>query len=737
MKVNWIAMQARRKIHKLIISAFFIVVITAQLFADETGIVSGVIRDGATGKGLPGVNVQVVGTFLGASTQKSGEFRIERIPAGNYDVKATMIGYKPGLLKNISVRSNEQIEITISLEETVINFDPLIVTASKTQRELDKAPSSVSVLSAPEIRERNPLRMDQVLETIPGVNFVRDQVNIRGSTGFTIGAANRTLLLLDGVPVMTSDTGQFNWDMLPVLDIEQIEVVKGAGSALWGTAALGGVINIITKSATEQGKTLVRLTAGEYDELRYDEWKWTNRPLTFGRFDVSHSQLFGAVGLRLSAGRHISTGYTEVDDFRRWNFTGKLDYNFKNGSTWTVYGSYNYDEAGIYVGWDDPQKPFEVKTSNENSRGEIKMASLYTRYHWIISPKAALKFRLSYIMSLMGSQFVTSTDFNPAKGLGGEIQGDLLPMSNMELTYGVELKWDTGNTKYFGDHKGYTVGLYSQLEYKLANDKLRLSPGIRYDQYKLIDGLSQDLVSPRFGINYKPFQNTIIRASAGSGFRAATIAERFLDFESTSVIVESNPDLKAETSWSYDFGWRQYLSKNWFVELGAFRNDFDNLIEIDLKQSQIEFAQDIRVSVKFQNLLQARIEGLEFTTGGTWWRNRLRLNATATVMDHEDLVTHQALTYRPKVIAFVNPSIRLGAWEFHADYRYASRIEAVKLFRYDERVPQKVVNFRLLYHLGNIDIQCAINNALDYYYTQIERNMGEIRNFTAGITAEF
>ena len=719
------------------LTVIFIFSLYSSIHAAGTGIISGIVKDIDTGKGLPGVNVQVLSTVLGASTEENGSFEIRHMPEGQYTLKATMIGYKSGTIKNVIVKQGDRTDVVITLQETVIDFDPLVVTASKTQLDLDDASGSISVVSAPEIRERNALRVDQVLETVPGVNFIRDQVNIRGSTGFTIGAANRTLLLLDGVPVMTSDTGQFNWDLLPVLDIEQIEVVKGAGSALWGTAALGGVINIITKSATREGKTLFRLTVGEYDEPRYEEWKWTNRPLTFGRFDVSHSQQYGPVGLRLSVGRHISTGYTEVDDFRRWNFTGKMDYNFSNGSIWTVYGSYNYNLGGIYVGWDDPQKPFEVKSSNENSRGEIEMASLYSRYHWIISPKAALNFRISYIMTLMGSQFVTSTDFNPAKGLGAEIQGDLLPTSNMNITYGAEFKWDSGNTKYFGEHKGYTVGLYGQVEYRFFDDKIRFSPGVRYDQYKLIDGLSQDLLSPRIGINYQPFENTVLRTSAGSGFRAATIAERFLDFESTSVIVESNPDLKAETSWSYDFSWRQYLRKNWFVEIGAFRNDFKNLIEIDLRQSQIEFAQDIRVAVKFQNLLEARIQGLEFTTSGMWWKNRLKLNATATVMDHKDLSTNKPLTYRPDVIAHINPSLNLGLWEFHADYRYASRIEAVKLFVYDERVPQKVVNFRVLYHLGNIDIQLGVNNALDYYYTQIERNMAEVRNFTIGITGEF
>ncbi|MFZ5518277.1 MAG: TonB-dependent receptor [Candidatus Zhuqueibacterota bacterium] len=721
--------------HWLII-VFSLSTLTTTLLAKEHGTIAGTVTELASGKKLPGVNIQVVGTTLGASSDFNGNFSISHVPVGQYAIRATMIGHLPAIHSGIVVAANEVIRLNIQLEETVINFAPVIVTANKMKKDLDETPNSVSVVSAPEIRQKNALRVDQVLETVPGVNFIRDQVNIRGSTGFTIGAANRTLLLLDGVPVMTSDTGQFNWDLLPVLDIEQIEVVKGAGSALWGTAALGGVINIITKSPNEQGKTLVQLIGGEYDEPRYDEWKWTSIPLQFSRVDISHSRRLGPLAFRVSVGRHVSTGFTEVGDFKRWNATGKFTYNFKGGSNWTLYSAYNYNAGGIYVGWDDPRQPFEVKPSNRNSRGEIKMANFYTKFNWILTSKAALKFRVSYLMTLMGNEFIKSTDFNPAKGLGAEIQGDYLPFSNLDLTYGCEFKWDTGSTKYFGDHQGYTIGLYGQAEYRLFN-KLRFTPGLRYDRYQLVDGMAQSLVSPRFGVNYTPFENTILRASAGSGFRAATIAERFLDFESSSVIVEANPELKAETSWSYDVGLRQYVTKNWFFEIGAFRNDFDNLIEIDLRQSEIQFAQDIRVAVRFKNLLKARIQGMEFTTGGHWWKKRLHLQATATVLDHEDVITHEPLTYRPKVIAFVHPSLHLGNVELHSEYRYASRIEAVKLYYYDDRVPQKVWNFRIIYHLANVDLQLAVNNALDYYYTQIERNMAEIRNFTVGITGEF
>ena len=217
----------------LIISLLFF---GAQTHAAERGIIAGQVTKAQTDEKLPGVNIQIEGTMLGASSDVNGNFIIYNVPPGIYTIRATMVGHLTGRVKAIQVLVNKRVEITFELEETVINFDPLIVSANKMEKNLDSTPNSVSIISAPEIQRRHAFRVDQVLETIPGVNFVRDQVNIRGSTGFTIGAANRTLLLVDGVPVMASDTGEFNWDLLPVLDIEKIEVVKGAGSALWGTA---------------------------------------------------------------------------------------------------------------------------------------------------------------------------------------------------------------------------------------------------------------------------------------------------------------------------------------------------------------------------------------------------------------------------------------------------------------------------------------------------------------------
>jgi outer membrane receptor for ferrienterochelin and colicins len=716
-------------------SLFLIFLAPSLCLPAEKGSIEGQVIELPANKPLIGANIQINGTTLGASSDINGHFLIPNVPVSKYTIRATMIGYRAAVLKNVQVLPNEKTSIEFKLHESAVNFDPTVVTANKAAQQLDETANQISVVSSQEIRQRMPLRVDQVLEAVPGVNFIRDQINIRGSTGFTIGAANRTLLLIDGIPVMTSDTGQFNWDLLPVLDIDQIEVVKGAGSALWGTSALGGVINIITKQPTEIGKTMFRFTIGQYDKILYPKWRWTSNALRFGRLDASYGRKIGSWGLRFSAGRQLSDGYTENGDYTRWNMTGKVTYFFNNGSSWVLYSAFNQNLEGFYIGWDDPVHPYEMKSANV-SRGQIRMSDVYTKFNWIITPKVALNFRISYLMSLMGTQVIQSADFNPGHGLGAEVQGTILPSPKMDITYGCEFKWDTGNTKYFGDHQGYTIGLYSQVEYRLLQN-LKITPGVRYDRYQLIDGLSQSLTSPRFGINYKPNEKTVLRASAGTGFRAATIAERYLDFKNRSVSVEANPNLKAESARSFDIGWRQYLTTNWYIELGAFQNNFNNLIEIDLKQSQIEFAKDIRVSVRFQNLIKARIQGLELGTAGNWWHNRIRLQASATFMDHKNISTNLPLTYRPKIIAFINPAIKLGDWEFQTDFQYASRIEAVKLFQYDERIPQKVWNFRLSYHLYKTELQFAVNNALDYYYTQIERSMAPNRNFTFSIIGEF
>jgi hypothetical protein len=154
-----------------------------------------------------------------------------------------------------------------------------MVTASRQPEEIQTAAVSVSALTGAGALRRDPLRLDAALVSIPGVSLVNENVNVRNSTGYTRGLGSRVLILLDGIPALTSDFGNMNWDLLPVTDFERVEVIKGPASALYGSFALGGVINIITKAPQPQGRFAIRTSAGVYDQPYESEWHWTDRTL--------------------------------------------------------------------------------------------------------------------------------------------------------------------------------------------------------------------------------------------------------------------------------------------------------------------------------------------------------------------------------------------------------------------------------------------------------------------------
>jgi len=566
------------------------------------------------------------------------------------------------------------------------------------------------------------------------VNFVGNQINIRGSTGYTFGAGNKVLLLLDGVPVYASDTGEFNWDMLPPLDIQQIEVLKGAGSTLWGASALGGVVNIITRSPSRDGKLLFSLTGGKYDYPYYREWEWTDHDrLYFDREDMSYSKQIGLLGLRISAGRYVSTGYTQVGDFEKYNLTGKFDIHFRNGVKWTLYSAYSHIDRGFFFQWKGPNDPYEVDEANLDAYGKTHQLNLYTKVAIPVSPVFGLRVRASMVRSIMGDQFGETSDFNPSLGQGAELQADWIPHRAHTLTAGINFQHDAGSAKYFGDHEGYFIGPYLQDEWSVLKT-LKTTLGLRYDRYQLAGGVKEDLYSPRFGINWQPWPTTSLRGSVGSGFRAATIVERFLEVTVMNLKVKSNPDLKAESSWAYDVGVRQHITENWNIDISLFDNEYWNLIEAHLDL--------FRGLIQFRNVGRARVRGIEATTkwsqplNVSGWRFTPSVDLSITAMDHEDLKWHEPLTYRPKTIATLKTAFRMGIVNLQVDYRYASRIDAVKLYPINDRVPMKFWDVRLNIRIRNLTLRTGVRNLFNYNYAPMESNLMAPRSFIIGLQGE-
>ena len=706
------------------------VLFAAHLFSQGRGTITGIVIDKKTERPLIGANVLVINTVLGASTDDNGNFVISNIPPGRYTIAVSMIGYRTERIDTILVRSGEEKRVRVLMEESVIMLDPVVITSSKYLHALGSSHQSVEVVGKLDIIGRQSRTVEGSLLGISGINFNEENISIRGSSGFSVyNVGSRVLLLVDGVAVLTSDMAAINWNCVPLLDIERIEVVKGAGSALYGSSAMGGTVNIITRRPTKSGTLRLRTVAGVYDRPHYKEWYWTDRLLYYQQLDIGYSRSMGPVDFRTSLSRHVSTGYMENNQEDMWNVSGKLVFRFPDHSTLDLYAAWMKCTRGGFIQWINQNSPFEVPPFNKNDEIHFNTLNLYAQYRMVVSSKLGLRFRISSILSQIGNQLTVYDPgvFRPGEGYGGELQADWMVGSSHFLISGCEFRWDISGSEYFGNHRGYTVSPYLQDEWSILPN-LKISLGMRLDHHLLIGEEANSRLSPKIGINYRPSSGTTVRVSSGSGFRAATVFEKYIRADYSGFNIIPNPDLKPEYSWFFDFGLRQIFMKNSHIEFSLFQSDYWNMIE-----PVINFLG----TIQFQNHVRARIRGVECEIESWLWKERIGFKADFTWMDPEDLYHKKTLPYRPKFSCNLQWTVKSGPISLQTEYRYISRIEEVQIHPLDPRVPVKLLFFRLRYLWKNLTLQLVINNALNYHSAQIERRMGEVRNISFGLIAGF
>ncbi len=702
---------------------------------NETGRLSGAVVDAATGKPLPGVNIILKNTVLGTSTDLNGEFHLSGIRRGTYAVMASMIGYKIKTYENVSIAPGSPVILNFKLEQSFIETSPVIVTASKKSKSLAETPNSVSVITSADIRKRNSFDIREALRYAPGVSFVGGQVNIRGTTGYSRGAGSRVLLLTDGVPTMPGDSGDIKWDVVPFTVVEKVEVVKGAASALYGSSAISGVLNIITKEPSRKPTFSVRVSGGMYDDPRVSRWKWTDKTLFTNQQDLYFSNTFGNLGVILSGGRRNSRGYKQNTQFLRWNLFGKSTYKFSNATHVTFTGSYASDDHGETLLWQqylgEPIQPFRVPA--QESKNTILSTKLYlnSTFSQLVNQNFAHKLKGSYYRNRFDNDFVDNQDFSKSQRFRLEYQADVEPSIRHSLTLGVEGMYDIVDGSFFGRRKAYILGSYLQHEYRFS-DRFSSTVGLRFDYNKVLDGRTEYQVSPKFGIIYNVSEVTTIRGSVGRGFRAPSIAELFTNTSASGFQVIPNPELQAESSWSAEVGLSTSIAGHILLDTAIYQERFFDFINPSLS------FQDSLV-VRFRNVQDARIRGVETNLTTSWFRDRLRTVVSYVFVDPRDLQTHRLLTYRPQHILTASLSLKPGPFELGMDYRFASKLkrEQLEVFPDDPRVATKVVDARAGVNFGPYSLVFNVENLFEYNYTQIERNLEPTRKFSVNWQADF
>jgi len=717
-----------QKLNPVFLFTFCVLILTlSNGMAKPAGSISGTVKDAKTGEVIPGVNIIIKGTVLGTSTNLEGYFELKNIPPGDYNLQFTMMGYETHSLNDVNISADKNTALTIELVETVLESPELIVTASKRAQKIDDSPTSIAIIPAKSFEQRNQVYLDQLLEYVPGVNLMGEQVNIRGSSGFSYGIGSRVLLLVDGVPVMSSDTGEIKWDLISSSQIQRIEIVKSAGSALYGASALGGVINVITKEAALKPETNIRFSFGFYDDPPWAEWKWSDRLLYFNNTDVSHARKIGDHSVFFSVGRHQSEGYTQNGEYERYNASAKAFLKLSTQSNLTLSGNWEGGQEGIGVMWRNRFQALEVEPLAVGDEVHSNKLALNAIHQWAVNKNLGLRNRASYFRSFFENFMHDNDDYSTGHRIGYEFQGNYMLSKSQSLTFGIEETLDLISFYPVGDHDIFTSSAYFQDEIRVFPNLL-LTLGFRYDYTTTNSDLTDDEFSPKFGLVWHLTDRTTLRLSSGKGFRAPSISERFPNIYAAGLKVIPNPELMPETAWSYEIGLSTPLSRQLFLDIAAFQNDYWDLIEP---------VPDITNTVQFINLTRARISGIETNVRFSVLNRLLTGSLGYTYLNPQDLDLNEVLGYRSKHMFKTSLSGNYRNLEVGVDYRYYDKIEKVKLYPQDPRVPQKVLDLRASFTWRQFVVTLNVNNFHNYMYTQYERTIMPLRNYCATLKYQF
>ncbi len=693
------------------------------------GRIVGRVTDRKSNEPLPGANVIVEGTVLGAAAGTDGRYEVHRVPPGVYTLRATMIGYTAARRQRIAVKAGQTVRVDFRLSQTILEVPDVVVTASRRPQSFAQTPNTVAVVTARQIQRKNDFTLNEVLQYAPGVNFMGGQVNIRGSSGYSRGAGSRVLLLIDGVPMMPGDSGDIKWDIIPLPLIDKVEIVKGAGSALYGSSAIGGVINILTKEPGDHPETRLRINGGIYDKPVYPEWRWTDRTLNFDEQTLTHIQRFGKLRTLLSLARRETTGYKQNGNSQQWNLYGKLRYDLSPRTKVSVFSVWGEDDHGNTILWRSQNSPLTVPRQDLGSKTLSHKFIVSSGLRHVASRYLSYQVRLTHYRNSFRTNF-SPTVSSVARKYRADTKIDWVAFSVNSVTLGAEINVDDVNSSIFAKHRAWDWGVYAEDELSLT-DELHFTAGVRYDRHGVDTGLLEWQVSPKFGLTYKVSPRVSLRASSGRGFRAAAMAEMFTQTRVSGFEVVPNTSLFAERSWSNEIGGNALIGRHLFLDAALFWNDYWDLIEAFPK------FRGGRVLLQFQNLTRARIRGGEIFARTSWFENKLGWSIGYTYLDPKNLSTGGVLAYRARHLLTTSLNARWKAFEGGLDFRYVSRLEKVRIYPKDDRVSQKVLDLWLAVSHHPFTLRFNVDNALNYNYTQIERNLAPIRNFSATLDVQF
>lgn len=626
--------------------------ISSKLLAQDIN-VSGVVYDEKTGEKLIGANISIGKKY--AVSGLDGRFTIAMNP-GSYILNVSYVGYNDyEHTLELQTGGSYSYDIRLVYSENILKT--ATVTGSKHEKELGRSPVSISVIKPELIENTNTIRITSLLDKIPGVQIIDNQANIRGGSGWSYGAGSRVLLLIDDVPAFQADAGRPSWGDIPVENISQIEVLKGASSTLYGSAALNGIINIRTGYATSEPVTKASLSYKSYMSPKDEKKKWWTDAPNKWTASVVHKQKFGNLDLVANAFYEDFDSYYQDAYEQKGRASANLKYRFSDRITLGVNTMLNISNAADYFLWGNG--------GADIYKGLDGTLSARDNQRFYIDPNLSIYDLKGNRHKLFGRYYYINNDnnanqSNSSKSFYGEYQfSTQVKAIEAKLTTGAVAYFTTSDSELFGDvllkHNNYAG--YFELD-KSFGDKFTMTAGMRLEHHvqkspevfkgdTIPNGRSSEskLIS-RLGLNYKLTEGTFLRGSWGQGYRYPTIVERFIETAVGSFYVFPNTQLQSESGWSTELGIKQGIKiQSWegFLDLSFFWSKYSNMTEFSLQED----TDTGRYGFQSQNVGATDIKGFEVDWVGRskLWGVPINILAGYTYLDpkYSDFENNEAV----------------------------------------------------------------------------------------------
>ncbi|MBF7996219.1 catecholate siderophore receptor CirA [Rahnella laticis] len=491
--------------------------------------------------------------------------------------------------------------------------DQMVVTASAIQQNLKDAPASISVITREDLQKKPVQNLKDVLKDVPGVQITNESDNRQGVSIRGLGSGY-TLILVDGKRVNSRNAvfrhNDFDLSWIPAESIERIEVVRGPMSSLYGSDALGGVVNIITrKVGTAWHGTLSADTTVQEHRDRGDSGNgnfFASGPLVD---DLLGVKVYGALGKREkdqassasgSTGQPRIEGYTSRNANVEFSLTPTEDQDMTFG-----YGMDRQDRDSDTL----DKNRIERENYSLGHNGRWGLANTELRFYGENIENKNAETITSKNNSLDGKVVIPLGDYNQFLTFGGEYRNDKLE--------------DGVNMKSGGSTQANQYALFLEDEWRIF-ESLALTGGVRMDDHENY-GVNW---SPRAYLVYNATDTVTLKGGWASAFKAPSLLQLSPDWQSASCRgscnVVGSKDLKAETSESVEFGMYYAGQKGWLEDVSAsatvFQNDIDDMITVIRTANRnlaptyanfVGFDASGNPIFRYYNVNKARIRGLE------------------------------------------------------------------------------------------------------------------------------